>query len=273
MYVVQASGFSKIFARGMAEKIFEDPSVIFNGQPFQLVVPRSDGAILFEHNKPKPIHSLLPHSKGQKDVADLVDWLTGGNNDGTRSHETNIYGVVSIKIDSEIDMALSRSIDINFFMMQNPTVEETINFIRNKLRINPDLVAAETAQEMISKVYSHTFDRLRNETTDSIVEARKLADARVKFALKRTHENLMKQYETQKSEGKGEYTPSSAEAIGSVIIRQEVAKMKMQSDLRKQMVDWGSTFNQAFETPAEKELREQEAAKVAKAAQQAVTRQ
>lgn len=250
----------------MAEKIFENPGLIFDGQPFKLTIPRSDGAIIMEHNKPRPAHTLLPANRtGQKDVADLVDWLTGSNNDGTRSHESNIYGVVSIKIDGEIDTALSRSIDINFFMMQNPSMEQVTNFVKTRLKINPDKVAAETPNEMMAKVYSMTFEQLRDQTTDSIIEARKVADDRVKFALKKTHENLIKQYEIQKADGKGEYTPSSAEAIGSVIIRQEVAKMSAQSDMRRQMVDWSSEFNKAFKSPddlvaAERAVAEAEAA-------------
>lgn len=272
-YVVQASGFSKIFTRGMAERIFLDPGIIFDGSPFTMTIPRSDGAIVMEHNKPRPTHTLLPLNRtGQKDVADLVDWLTGSNNDGTRSHESNIYGVVSIKIDTEIDTALSRSIDINFFMMQNPNLEQVVNFVKTRLKMNPDLVAAETADGMLSKIYSLTFEDLRNKTTDSIVDARKIADERVKFALKKSHENLMKQYEIQKAEGKGEYTPSSAEAIGSVIIRQEVAKMSAQSDMRRQMVDWGSNFNQNFRSPDDIVAAEKEAAELLAKAQAAAER-
>ncbi len=63
---------------------------------------------------------------------------------------------------------------------------------------------------------------LLKKTKDGMKAARELADGRVRRALKITHSNLVKQFETLRTEGKGVYTPSVAEAVGAHILAAEI---------------------------------------------------
>lgn len=193
-----------------------NPDFVFDTTPFDVEVKRSAGNIVMTHNKPVQVSKLMPVQKNKindsfnaGELESLVLWLTGGD-DGARSEETDIYGVVTLKVDMDISSAL---VDIA------QLTEDENN---------------EEGKKKAVKDYQDLQRQLIARTKDSLVEARKLADDRVKRALRVTHMNLMKQYETMKSQGLGVYAPSVAEAVGAHVLAAEIEKA---SATKKAMVN------------------------------------
>jgi hypothetical protein len=205
-YVVQASPLSKLFMSEWVAQIEENPALVFEDVPFEVRVPRPFGGLIFQHNKPVHINKILPPNPWRKknnennvdDLEATVYWLTGGP-DGQRSEETDIYGIVALHVDLDVSSALT---DIALLAEQD----------------------TEAGQKKAAKTYADMQRDLVTNTKNALDEARALADFRVKRALKITHSNLLKQYDTMRQQGMGVYTPSTAEAVGAFILKQEVDK-------------------------------------------------
>lgn len=206
-YVIQASPLSKLFMGSHQSKCAELPEHVFKSVPFVVRVPRSAGDIMMEHNKPVHKSKLLPVTPGRKrdefsngESETLFEWITGGP-DGDKCEETDIYGIVQLAVDLDVGSAI---VDVAS-LAQGGT---------------------EDSEKKAAKTYQDLQRELVKSTKAALIKARDLADWRVKRAVKITHENLMKQYETMRQDGKGVYSPSVAEAIGAYIIREEVEKNK-----------------------------------------------
>lgn len=203
-YVVQASPLTKLFMSEWAQRIEQNPDIVFEPVDFEIRVPRPFGGLIFQHNKPVRSTNVIPHSPNRKktndnvidDLEGTIFWLTGGP-DGQRSEETDIYGIVALHIDFDVSTALT---DISLFADSDTEVS------RKK--------AADSYKEMQRTLVKQTGDAMK--------AAKELADFRVRRALRITHHNLMKQYETLRSDGKGVYSPSLAEAVGAHIIASEI---------------------------------------------------
>lgn len=203
-YVIQASPLSKLFMLEWQRKCEENPDVVWDTTPFQIVVPRSSGALHFTHLKPVKSHQILPPQPNRvKDdyISDDPDgtimWLTGGE-DGQRSEETDIYGVVALNLDMDISAALS-----DVALMVEADGEKAKRVQKNFQDLQKDLVS---------------------QTKAAVESAKKIADERVRRAMRITHVNLVKQFEVLKTEGKGVYTPSIAEAVGAHVLASEIEK-------------------------------------------------
>lgn len=204
-YIIQASPLSKLFMREWLLKCEADPQLVLKEVPFDIVVPRSSGALKFTHLKPVQSHKVLPYQpQRKKDDGYLADdpdgtilWLTGGES-GDRCEETDIYGVVALNLDMDISSALS---DVALLVEQD----------------------GEKAKK-VQKNYADLQKELVEQTKKAVAQARQLADERVKRAMRITHQNLCQQFEILKTEGKGVYTPSIAEAVGAVVLASEIEK-------------------------------------------------
>lgn len=168
------------------------------------------------HNKPVRTSHLMPVQKNKindsfnaGELESLVEWLTGGE-DGKRSEETDIYGVVTLKVDMDISSTL---VDIAQLADEGSSDANTKKAMKDFQDLQKELI---------------------NQTKGSLVLAREMADERVKRALRVTHMNLMKQYETMKSQGMGVYAPSIAEAVGAHILAAEIDKA---SETKARMVN------------------------------------
>ncbi len=204
MYIIQASPYSKLWTREYHKQCEANPELVNSVDEFQIVIPRSAGAITLVHNRPVHTSKLMPRSKEQKrdehcplEEVTLVEWLTGGE-DGMRSNETDIYGVVGIDLDADLSAAA-----VSLFSATSDN----------------DPAAAKRDAE---SEFKDLLKKVKIDAKSKMVEARALADKRVLRALKTTHRNLMKQYETMKQEGKGAYSPSVAEMVGAFILRDEL---------------------------------------------------
>lgn len=214
-YVVQASPLTKLFMPEWHDILEGDPALIFDEKPFEVRIPRAFGGLTFTHNKPVHVNKVVPVYPGRRlnnenvidDLEGLIFWLTGGP-DGMRSNETDIYGVVHLDLDMDVSGALS---DIAMFDEKD-----------------------KEAKKAAFKSYEEIQRELIKNTQSAIKKARELADQRVKRAMKFTHQNLLKQYETLKQDGKGIYAPSTAEAVGAFVLKSELDKA---SENRRKMFD------------------------------------
>lgn len=189
------------------------PYGLTDGEAFKVIIPRSAGSIVMWHNKPVLAAKLMPATPGQKrdefnngELEALSAWLTGGS-EGDRSEETDIYGVVQLSID----------LDVGASIVELATLGEN----------------GANAQKEAVKEYQNFQKKLVQRTQDALEIAKQIADKRVKRALKVTHMNLMRQYETMKSQGMGAYAPSVCEAVGAHILKEELDKSTAN---RRQMI-------------------------------------
>lgn len=190
----------------------EKPEVVFEEVAFKVIVPSAVGSFVFHHNKPVPHTSLRPTDKRKRDeftsdIEAAVKWITGGA-DGMRSHETDIYGVVVLNIE-----------DISNQIVDMAAMSD---------------MGTEDAQKKAQAEFKALRDAHLKKAKASLAAAREIADARVKRALRVTHQNLIKQWEAMQQDGKGRYSPSVAEAVGAFILSKEIDKA---SAKKKEMVD------------------------------------
>lgn len=212
---MQASPLSKLFMRRYQRECEENPDFVFDDKAFDILIPRGSGSIVMTHNKPVLTQKLMPsqHNKLNDDfnageLESLVLWLTGGPN-GMQSEETDVYGVVELKVNLDVGSAI---VDVASLSEQD----------------------SEESKKKAAKEYQDLQKSLVGATRQAMKEAKELADERVKRAIRITHMNLMRQYETLKQDGKGVYAPSVAEAVGAHILAAELDKAGAN---RKKMVE------------------------------------
>lgn len=209
-----------------------EPNRILEKVEFEVRIPRAFGGLVFQHAKPVPVSKVMPVYPGRiangnrhdnnhqiDDLPRLVAWLTGGP-EGTDSSETDMYGIAQLDIDMDVSGALS---DIALFEDKD-----------------------ESSRKKAAKSYEEIQRELIKKAKTGLERAREIADMRVKKQLKKTHQNLLKQYDTLKQDGKGIYAPSTVEAIGAFILSQEVDKA---GEARKKMFnDFSQRMQESFIT-------------------------
>lgn len=202
----------------------ENPNFVFSPYaddekktPLFIRVPNASGAMIFEHNKPvlpAKLFAARLKNRTQKEmeyamgeVEATVFWLTGGEQ-GDRSHETDIYGVVHLPME-----------DLSSTLLDMATLTESDSEADNK----------KAAQAYRDLQRAHI-----EKTKKSLKIAQEIAESRVRRALKDTHVNLLKQWETMHTQGMGKYSPSIAEAVGAHILAAELEKA---ADKKKEMIE------------------------------------
>ncbi len=223
-YVVQASPYTKMFVPEWEQKCVEDPRLIEATSPglFTVRIKRPIGGLVLEHLKPRHVSTLLPRLSTMPDgskavtrkveedeVSPLLQWLTD-----PASEETDIWGVVEIEIGNQFEDAMTELIGL---ALQGGNEDEQQAVIKRQIAIQ-----REVASNMSVR----------------IAEARKVADDRVKRALRITHNNLIKSWENLRGEGKGTYEPSTQESLGYRVLKAELDRRTMaQKAINKEMAD------------------------------------
>jgi hypothetical protein len=190
---------------------WQDKKEAEKGKPFRVLVKRSLGSLELFHNVPLHTSKLLPKDRRKQnednpaELQNAVEWLTGGE-DGMRCEETDIYGIVELKVDLDVGSAI---VDIAG-------------------------IAQGSSPEKAQKTYDEMRRELFSQTQSAMQDARKLADERVMRQMRITHKNLMQSYERLKTEGHGRYTPSITEAVGAHVLKQELSKS---SEARRKMLE------------------------------------
>lgn len=192
-YLVQASRLTKIFLPEFQQRCIDNPETIFLAEPFTVTIPRSLGAVILQHNKPVHSSTLIPKSETRKsevdETRDLLPWLL-------EFEETDIYGIVKLDVP---DMT-TEIVDLDL-LSEDPAVQ--------KKNVEKQLAMQKTMVKSMSK---------------AIAEAQVRADERVKRTLRITHQNLMKQWETNVTNGGGKQLPSNTEALGAFILAEEIKR-------------------------------------------------
>ena len=203
MYIIQASPLTKIFLEEHKAKCLQDPTYVFNNDPFEILIHRPVGAVKLIHNKPVLASTLIPrmtkiqHDDGKNfsmaqtrkieddEVQPLLDWLTNETN-----HETDAWGVVAVQIESDFTSAI----------MSLAMGDEK----------------GKKAETLMKEVQAN----LRK----SIVDARERADIRVKKACGHMYETVRATYDFMKREGKGVYQASFSEALAMSVLKEEIKR-------------------------------------------------
>lgn len=209
-YIVQASPLTKIFMPEWERKCIDDPTLIEASSPglFKVRVKRPIGGLVLEHLKPRHVTTLLPRLTTMPDgakmvtrkveedeVSPLLKWLTD-----PASEETDVWGVVEIEIGNQFEDAMTELIGL---ALQGGTDEEQAAVLKRQIAIQRDVAKSMSVR---------------------IAEARKVADERVKRALRITHNNLIKSWEALVGDGKGRYEPSAQESLGYRVLKFEIER-------------------------------------------------
>jgi hypothetical protein len=223
-YVVQASPYTKIFMPEWEAKCINDPTLIEASAPglFTVRIQRPIGGLVLEHLKPRHVTTLLPRlttmpdgSKAvmrkveEDEVSPLLQWLTGPT-----SEETDIWGVVNIEIGTQFEDAMTELIALT---LQGGTEAQQAEVLKRQIAIQRDVAKSMAVR---------------------IAEARKVADDRVKRALRITHNNLIKSWENLRGQNLGTYEPSTQETLGYRIIKAEIDRRQAaQQKINREMVE------------------------------------
>lgn len=203
MYVVQASPFSKIFLPEWQQRCIEDATNIDRSEPglFDVRVRRPAGGIVLSHMKPVHASTLIKRTGDREveedEITPLVYWLTGGP-EQRPCEETDVYGIVMVEVGNSFERAMQ---DLMTLTLQSSDPKKTVAAGKDMAAIQRSVV---------------------KEMSEGLSSARKKADERVRRAVSITHTNLIKSWEALRSEGKGTYSPSAAEALGYHIIKADV---------------------------------------------------
>jgi hypothetical protein len=100
-YIIQASPLTRIRLPEWHLKCLNNPELISSPEPFDVVIPRTLGAVKLRHKQVTLASTLIPRIKNraaeEDEVAPLVRWLTSPH-----ETETDIWGVVALKLDHDV---------------------------------------------------------------------------------------------------------------------------------------------------------------------------
>jgi len=201
-YVVCLSPLAKIFQPRMHDHLMRNPEAVF------------DDKTAFQLIVDKPSGAFMIDYKKPKLIKDpnLLMWLTGGR-DGTMSRETDHTGIIYAPIQDDMLEALTNLTGL----------------------YAEDEEKGKKEQERVTKEISKKYG-------DKLKEARALSDFRVMRQIKTVHENLQKQYQTNKENNMGLYNPSTVEFLCTYVLSAEIEKNK--SDRSKITTEFAKLMEQ-----------------------------
>jgi hypothetical protein len=213
MRAIALCPLTKLFLADWHDRLIEEPELLFDHTPFTFVVPRNVGALgPITYGKMFRVDDMLRGGHSEADQRSVLDWVTGGPG-GDAMQETNWTGVVSLDIDYSVDRKLTDMAEMNV-AIEGETDERRKEGLRREIAsIQKDVGAA-----------------LKEART----RAAALSQERVMHQIKRTHVYLMKQFQTNKEEGKGLYNPSNTEHLGAYALRKLIQVSKGKREMNEQ---------------------------------------
>ncbi len=222
-YVISASPLVKIYLPEWAERLTEDPDLIFDKEtPFQFSINTGTSGFVLDFNKPMLVHRKRPGSSYQaddgrsakiiqlpnssivsegKEIEAIYGWLIGDS--GQSYLETDIYGCVPF--DPGIDM-----------------VERIDHMAALEALLSGDMATATRAKRDLDQVQADTAKRM----ADARARVVKDSEARIRRAMKTVHNNLIRQWQINAESNMGKYPPSISEALGAHALSAEIAAKK-----------------------------------------------
>ena len=181
-FVIPLCPLAKIFQPEYHSALMKNPELIFDEEAPFKITVNRPSGALVFQYK-KPTLIKDP---------DILQFLTGGK-EGLQCQETNNTGLVFAPIDEEMMEAMT---NITTMMMEDPS-------------------KGEKEQAKVAKL-------IREKQAHKINSAKEVSRARVMRQIKMNFDNLQKQYELNRQEGKGLYTPSSAEFLCTYALKADI---------------------------------------------------
>ncbi len=211
-YVIATSPLVKIYLPEWAERLTENPDLIFDHETkFSFSVSTGTSGFKLDFNKPMLVFKPVPGSSYQaddgrserliqlpnanmqsegKEIEALYGWLTGET--GHSRLETDIYGIVPF--DPGMDV-----------------VDRIDQMAALEALLSGDPKQAVKAKRDLEKIQADTAKRI----AEAREKVRKDSEVRIKRAMKVSHNNLIRQWQHNSEAGLGKYPPSLAEALGA----------------------------------------------------------
>jgi len=196
IYVMQASPLTRLRIPEWQHQCLEKPELLKSPETFRVQIPRASGDIILMHRKLTPPSDLIKRGERMVDedeVSPLINWLTDEH-----SFETDMYGVVAIKVNDSVADAIMTMI-----------------------------IEGDT------KRVQEVMDDSKAQMAKDFESARKLADDRVMRACGKMYQVVKATVEDMKKNNKGVYSPSYSEAL-MMEVMSETIKERRRPDLRAQ---------------------------------------
>ncbi len=192
-YVICGSPLVKVYLVEWHDRLLAEPELVNDMKTdFTFDVPRGCSAFKVNFNKPMPING-----RDDKEIEVLYNWLIGEA--GHSQHETDLFGIVPF--DPGVDLVQR---------------QDEIARLEDLMSDDPKIVAS--AQKEIAKIQKDTATRLK--TMREAIRAN--SEARIKRAMKISHNNLVKQWQINEEMKMGKHRPSEAEALGAYVLDAEI---------------------------------------------------
>jgi hypothetical protein len=214
MYVICASPLVRVYLPEWHDRLMDDPALMYSEEPFEFTFSTGVGGIRIKYNTPTHVMNLGRKTEDEKAVKTLFDWLTGGP-EGTWSQDTEIYGIVPF--DPQIDLVGTQD--------QMALLEA---------KVSGDDAASKKAAKALEKMKADTSAKLK--ATRAHVRA--ASDARIMRAMRTTHNNLIRQWQTNEEMKMGKYPPSTTELFGAHVLDKEIKAAQLKgSKLKENMAE------------------------------------
>lgn len=200
IYLMQASPITRMALPEWQLKCIENPELLKSNEPFTVHIPRPCGGISLVHRKLTPPTDLIKRGDRlieEDEVSPLVNWLTDEH-----SFETDIYGVVSIRVGDSVADALMAVI-----------------------------LGGETDQ--LAKIVAESKEQMKKD----FAKAQAQADERVMRACGKMFRVVKETVAEMKKNNKGIYSPSYAEALMMEVMKDTIAQKRRPDMKAQQMMD------------------------------------
>lgn len=194
-FVVCASPMVKVFLGEWHERLLENPELIEDfDTDFSFSVISGCAAFPVDFNKP-----MMVTAGRDDDVESKYQWLIGESVGAQQ--ETDLYGLVPFE--TTVDL-----------------VQRADEISRLSMKILNDSKGAEAAQKAIQKIQKDTNAALAKVRQD----AKDRSALRLRRAMKRNHNNLVKQWQRNEEMKLGRFPPSMTELFGAHVLDAEIRR-------------------------------------------------
>ena len=185
-FIVALCPLTKIFQSRFHSDLMKNPDKVF------------DDKTPFQIIIDKPSGAFMIDYKKPKQIQDaaLLNWLTGGK-EGLMSRETDWTGLIYAPIQDDMLEALT---ELTSLGIEDPE-------------------KAKKEQERITKDINKKYG-------EKLAAAKALSEFRGMRQIRTIHDNLQKQYQTNKENGLGSYIPSTVEFLCAYVLKSELDKNK-----------------------------------------------
>lgn len=202
LYVIAGSPLAKIFQTNHVpgldplpenkwpNYLMRNPDKVVNEDAFEVMVKRATGGLKFNYMVPKQVTA-----RDDQAAKAVYEWLID-------SQESDCYGLVPFEAGFDAMAVMSQILEFDHMALVSD---------------DKRAAAAKAKRDDLQK-------SIRPSLKNAMEKAREKADERVMKNIKRVYEMLMRQYELNREQNLGLYTPSPVEYVCTYILRDEIEK-------------------------------------------------